>query len=281
MVQIITDSAADFEPHEYEQMGVKCIPLCVSFGNTEYQETVDLSKDLFYQLLEQSETFPRTSQPSPYTVECMLQDAMDAGDEAVVIALSSELSGFCQNLFMVKTMMEYDECYIVDSKNATGGNRLLVEHAVKLRDEGKSACEIVAELEALRSKITLYACMDTLEYLHRGGRISSMVYTVGSIAHIKPIITLNTDGGVEISAKTMGMRKGMEFLCKKVLQSVPDENYPLYVMYTADRTNGILLAKKLAEYGYIVPDERIINVGAAIGSHIGPNACGLVYIKKE
>ena len=281
MVQIMTDSAADFEPWEYEKMNVKCIPLCVTIGNTEYQETVNITKDMFYQLVADCEDFPHTSQPSPYTVECMLQDAMDAGDEAVVIALSSELSGFCQNLFMVKTMMEYDGCYIIDSKNATGGNRLLVEHAVKLRDEGKSACEIVAELESLRSKITLYACMDTLEYLHRGGRISSTVYTVGSIAHIKPIITINAEGGVDIPAKTMGMRKGMEFLCKKVLQSVPDENYPFYVMYTADRTNGVLLAKKLAEYGYIIPDERIINVGAAIGSHVGPNACGLVYIQKE
>lgn len=280
MIHIMTDSAADFETWEYEKLNVKCIPLCVTIGNKEYQETVDITKDSFYRLLADSKDFPRTSQPSPYTMECMLQEDKDAGDEVIIIAISSELSGFYQNLLMVKNMMEYDGYYILDSKSATGGNRLLVEHAVKMRDEGKSASDIVEELEVLRSKITLYACMDTLEYLHRGGRVSSTAYTVSTLAHIKPIITLNADGCVEIPAKTMGMRKGMEFLCKKVQQIIPDENHPLYVMYTADKANGVLLAKKLIEYGHSVPDERIINVGAAIGSHIGPNACGLVYIRK-
>ena len=280
MVQIITDSAADFEPWEYEEMNVRCIPLCVSIGNTEYEENVNITKDMFYQLLADCKDFPRTSQAAPYTVECIFREAKDTGDEAVVIAVSSKLSGFYQNLLMVKNMMKYSACHIIDSKNASGGNRLLVEHAVKLRDEGKSAREIVAEIEMLRSKITLFACMHTLEYLHRGGRVSNTAYAVGSIAHIKPIITLNEDGSVGLPAKTMGMRKGVAFLCKKILQSVPDEKYPIYVMYTADKTNGLLLAKKLAECGYIVPDERIINVGAAIGSHIGPNACGLVYIRK-
>ncbi len=102
MVQIITDSAADFEPHEYEKIGVKCIPLCVSFGDKEYRENVDLSKELFYQLLEQSEDFPRIAHPSPYTVECMLQEIMDAGDETVIITLSSGFSDFHQNVLMVK-----------------------------------------------------------------------------------------------------------------------------------------------------------------------------------
>ena len=275
----MTDSAADFEPWEYEKLNVKCIPLCVTIGNEEYEENINISKDLFYKLLADSKDFPHTSQPAPYTVECILKEVMDAGDEVIVITLSSRLSGFFQNLLMVKTMMEYDGCHVIDSKNASGGTRLLVETAVKLRDAGKSADEIAAEIEALRSKVVLYACMDTLEYLHRGGRISSTVYTVSSIVHIKPIITLNADGSVAIPAKTMGMRKGMEFLCKKVLQNAPDENYPLYVMYTADRSSGVLLAKKLAEHGHTIPDERIVSVGAAIGSHIGPNACGLVYIR--
>lgn len=281
MVQIITDSAADLEPYEYENLGVKCIPLCVSFGNKEYQENVDLSKELFYQLLTESKDFPHTSQPSPYTVECMLQEAMDAGDETVVISLSSGFSGFYQNLMMVKNMLDYDNCYVIDSKTGTGGLRLLVEQAAKLRDAGKTAREIVSEIEALRSRIVLYACMDTLEYLHRGGRISSTVYTVGSIANIKPILQISAEGLVEIPAKAMGMRKGMDFMCKKAEQYIPDEDYPLYVMFTGNRENGEKLALRLQEKGYIIPNDRIINVGAAIGSHIGPNACGLVYIKKE
>lgn len=281
MVQIITDSAADFEPQEYEKMGVKCIPLCVSFGDKEYQENVDLTKELFYQLLRESKDFPRTAQPSPYTVECMLQEAMDAGDETLIITLSSGFSGFYQNVLMVKNMLEYEDCYVIDSKTGTGGLRLLVEHAVKLRDAGKTASEITGEIQALRSRIVLYACMDTLEYLHRGGRISSTVYALGSVANIKPILQISSEGLVEIPAKAMGMRRGMDFMCRKLEEQTPDGDYPLYVMFTGERANGEKLAMRLKEKGYCVPENRIINVGAAIGSHIGPNACGLVYIAKE
>lgn len=280
MIQIMTDSASDFEPWEYERMNVKCIPLCVMFGNTQYEENVDITKDEFYRLLAESKDFPRTSQPSPYTIECHLKDAFENGDETIIITLSSKLSGFYQNLNMVKAMMDYDKCYVFDGRNDTGGNRLLVEYAVKLRGEGKSASEIIAALEEVRSKIVLYACVDTLEYLHRGGRISGTSYTVGSIAHIKPIIRFNAEGALEVPAKTMGMRKGVDLLCKKVLENVPDKEYPVYIMYTADKSNGILLAKKLAEYGHPVPDEHFVHVGAAIGSHIGPNVCGMVYVRK-
>ena len=86
---------------------------------------------------------------------------------------------------------------------------------------------------------------------------------------------------MEVPAKAMGMRKGMDYLCKRLEQQVPDENFPLYVMYTGDRTNGETLRGRLGELGYQVPDSRVINVGAAIGSHIGPGVCGLVYVEKE
>lgn len=278
MVRIITDSAADFEPFEYKQMNVTCIPLCVSFGDTEYQENVDLSKDLFYQLLEQNATPPHTAQPSPYSIECLLKESMDCGDEVIIISLSSGFSGFYQNLMMVKNMLEYDNCHIIDSRTGTGGQRILVEQAVKLRDAGKSALDIVSEIEALRSRIVLYACMDTLEYLHRGGRISSTAYRVGTVANIKPIIHIEPNGSIEVPAKAMGMRKGMDFMCKKLEVKTIDDAYPLYVMFTGNRSNGEILAKRLCDTGYDISEEHIINVGAAIGSHIGPNACGLVYV---
>ena len=168
---------------------------------------------------------------------------------------------------------------MLDGKNATGGQRMLVEYAARLRDEGKSAREIVASVESIRDKIVLYACMDTLEYLYRGGRISQTVYKLGTLAQVKPIIRVSEEGKVEVPAKAMGMRKGMEFLCKRLETQKPSGEHPLYVMYTADRSNGELLAEKFRAMGYDIPDSCIINVGAAIGSHIGPNACGMVYVE--
>jgi DegV family protein with EDD domain len=127
----------------------------------------------------------------------------------------------------------------------------------------------------------LFACIDTLEYLYKGGRISQTAYKLGTLANIKPIITVESDGGIGIPAKAMGMRKGMDYLCKRVEQRPADESQPFYVMYTNNRTVAETLARRLETVGITVSDDHIIQVGAAIGSHIGPDACGLVYAAKE
>jgi len=279
MVRIITDSAADFEPWELEKMGVRCIPLTVIFGQREYQENVNLSKDLFYRLLGEGGEMPKTAQASPSVLLEMFQEAKQAGDETVYITLSSALSGTYQSAVMAKELAEYEGAFVVDSKNATGGQRMLVEYAVKLRDAGRSADEIVAGVEDIRGRVVLYACVDTLEYLYRGGRISHTAYKIGTLAQVKPIIRVSQDGRVEVPSKAMGMRKGMDYLCKRLELQHKSPEHPLYAMYTGVRENGEVLAQRLRGLGYEVPDSRIINVGAAIGSHVGPNACGLVYVE--
>lgn len=280
MVRIITDSAADFEPWELEEKNIICIPLRVMLGESEYEENVNLSKEQFYELLASTEESPKTSQPVPGYLAQLFEEAKAAGEEAVYIALSSAISGTYQTALMTLEDAESDLCHVLDSKNATGGQRMLVEYAVRLRDEGKTAAEIIAGVESIRDKIVLYACVDTLEYLYRGGRISQTVYKIGTLAQVKPIIRVTEEGAIEVPAKAMGMRKGMDLLCKRLDLQKPDKNHNLYVMYTADRANGEVLAKKVRDMGYDVPDSRIINVGAAIGSHVGPNACGIVYVEE-
>ena len=280
MVRIITDSAADFEPYEYQKLNVICIPITVMLGEKEYQETVDLNKDQFFELLASTGASPKTAQPSPQCLMDIFADAKACGDEAIYITLSSALSGTYQSAVMTCEDADSDACFVIDSKNATGGQRLLVEYAVRLRDEGKTAAQIVEAVEALRDKIVLYACIDTLEYLYRGGRISHTVYKLGTMAPVKPVIRVTEEGTIEVPAKAMGMRKGMDLLCKRIEQQKPSENHNLYVMYTADRDIGRTLAKKIQDLGYEIPEERIIQVGAGIGSHIGPNACGIVYVSE-
>ncbi len=278
MVRIITDSAADFEPFELEKLEVSCIPIKVLLGDTEYEENINLSKDQFFELLATTGETPKTSQPSPECLMHLFAEAKQAGDEAIYITISSGISGTYQTACMTKEDAESEDCYVFDSLDATGGQRLLVEYAVRLRDEGKTAKEIIAALESIRGKIVLYACIDTLEYLYRGGRISQTVYKLGTMAQVKPIIHVAKNGTIEVPAKAMGMRKGMDQLCKRLEAQKPSGDHNLYVMYTADRTIGQTLAEKVAALGYEVPEERIIQVGAGIGSHVGPNACGIVYV---
>ena len=278
MVHIITDSAADLEPREYEALGVTCIPLRVAFGDAEYRENAELSKARFYELLLSGGEFPKTSQASPAVLEGIFQAVKEKGDEAVYITLSSALSGTYQTACMVREDVEYEGNFVFDSKNATGGQRMLVEYACRLRDAGKDAAGIVAGLEEIRDRIELYAVVNTLEYLHKGGRISHAVYTLGSMAQIKPIISVSTEGKVMLPGKAMGMRKGMDFLCKRLNTRKPDGEHPLYVMYTNNRSVGEQLAQRLSVHGWEIPDERIIQVGAAIGAHVGSDACGIVYV---
>ena len=278
MIRIITDSAADFEPQELEQLHITCIPLSVHFGEADYQENVNLAKTQFYELLLHSEEPPKTSQAAPQTLLDLFEDAVKNGEEVIYFTLSSALSGTYQSAVMAKNLADSPLCHVVDSRNATGGQRMVLEYAVQLRDEGKTAREIIDATEALRSRIVLFACIDTLEYLYKGGRISHAVYKLGTLANIKPIITVESDGSIGIPAKAMGMRKGMDHLCKQVQQCPADPDFPLYVMYTNNRTVAESLVSRLETVGVTVPDDRIIQVGAAIGSHIGPDACGLVYV---
>ena len=279
MVRIITDSAADFEMEELQRLDVKLIPLIVRFGETEYHDGQNLTKAAFYEKLLSSGDFPMTSQPAPADLEAIFSDAKAAGDEAIYICISSGLSGTCQTARMVCEDADAPGCYVVDSLNATGGYRQLVEYAVRLRDSGKTAAQIVEALEQIRGKIVLYACINTLEYLYKGGRISHTVYKIGNLAQIKPIIHIDPNGKVAIPGKAMGMKKGMDTLCKYLEARKPDPDFPLYVMYTNNRSVAETLADRVRAHGFAVPEDHIIGVGAAIGTHIGPDACGLVYVE--
>ncbi len=279
MVQIITDSAADFEPYELEKMNVRCVPFSVTFGNEEYKENINLTKRQFYTLLKEKNDFPNTSQPSPHSFESILKNMKNSGCEAVVISLSSALSGAYQSAVLAKNQLEYDECYIIDSLTASGGERILVEQAVKLRDAGKSASEIACFLETLRSRISLYACIDSVDYLYKGGRISRAACTIASVAHIKPIIHVLRDGSIDMAAKSLGIKRTMDFIKKILDKYPPDKDFPFYVLYTGNKKCGKILAEYFEKTDYEIPDANIIDVGAAIGSHIGPNAFGIAYVR--
>ena len=280
MIRIITDSAADFEPAELERLNVTCISLRVCFGEDEYMDGSELSKARFYELLLGSDELPKTSQASPQVLMDLFEDAKAAGDEAIYICLASALSGTYQSAMMTLGLVDCENCYVLDGRSATGGQRLLVEYAARLRDEGCTAAQIIEKVSELRDRIVLYACIDTLEYLYKGGRISQTTYTLGTLAQVKPLIRVGNDGAISVPAKAMGMRKGMDLLSKRLQLQVPDPDQPLYVMYTNNRSVAETLAAKLRQQGYEIPDERIIGVGAAIGAHIGPDACGIVYAEK-
>lgn len=282
MVIIATDSAADFEMHELEKMNITYMPMTVSFGDDTYLENIDISKEEFFNRLQSDPNFPKTSQPAPALFEDLFEKAKTNNDEVIYIPISSALSGDYQTAMSVKNMVDYDGIYILDSLTGTGGQRLLIEKAVKLRDERKSGKEIYDFLEQLKLKTEIYTVMDTLEYLYKNGRIANTAYYIAQLGHIKPIMHCSaaTEGKADIPSKHIGVNKAIKYIVDQVKAEPADTDYPIYVMYTYVKDNAFKLWDKLKELGYDIPEENIIPVGATVGAHIGPNACAIAYVKK-
>ena len=280
-ISIITDSAADFSTEELQLHGITRVPLQVIFGEDAYADGVTLTPDIFWSRLTGGEN-PKTSQPSPDTFLAAFESAKDAGDDVVCITLTSALSGTMQSATIAASMADYDEhISIVNSKVVATAQKLLVLYACKLRDEGKSAAEIVEAVKALRPRIRLYACLDTLEYLARGGRIPKAVASVGSAVRFKPLITLSDEGAVELCGKGIGLHRATEALIKLVEKHKIDQNFPVMPLYTCDTANCLSFMKKLNAAGIECCVSDMQSVGATISTHVGPGAFGLVFVEAE
>lgn len=280
-IRIVTDSAADYSAREIEKRGIICIPMSVTFGDMTYLDGVDISKEEFFERLQDGEEFPKTSQPSPTSfLECF-NEAKEAGDTVIAILISGALSGTIQSAMLARSMAKYDEIYIVDSKIATLGMRLLVDRAVVMRTQGASACQIVEELEMLRDRIRLFAGLDTLEYLYKGGRLSKTQASVGNIVNLKPVVTFTPEGMVELCGKQIGIRHAYKQIVKMLEEQKPDRNYPIYFLYSYEKKNCAGFIQFLQKKGYDVSTPKLRGIGATIGTHIGIGAFGIVYVKEN
>ena len=282
MVIIATDSAADFELEELQKMNVTYLPMSVIFGEEQFLENITISKTEFFERLKSDEHFPKTSQPSPALFEELFTKAKENGDEVVYLPLSSGLSGDYQTAMSVASMVDYEGLYIIDTLTCTGGQRLLVEEAVRLRDQGTDGKTIAQKMEELKQRTVIYTAMDTLEYLYKNGRLSNTAYYIAQLGHIKPIMhcAANSEGKAEIVSKHIGLNKAIKYIVDRFDDEVADPDFPIYVMYTYDKVNAYKLADKLREKGFDIKEEQIIPVGATVGAHIGPYACAVAYIKQ-
>lgn len=278
-IRIITDSAADYSAQEIARRQITCIPMGISFGDEQYLDGVDLTKEEFYEKLLEGKAFPKTSQPSPTTFINCFEEAKAAGDDVIVILIAGVLSGTIQSAVLAKDMVEYDNIYIVDSQNATLGMRILVDRAVILREQGCTAQEIVEELRKLIPRIRLYAGLETLEYLYRGGRLSKGQAVLGNLVNLKPIITVTEEGSVELYGKQIGMRQAFKQIARIVEEDAPDVDYPVYFLYAYDKKNCVDFIQYLRKKGMDFGTPKMRGIGATIGSHIGTGAFGIVYVK--
>lgn len=280
-IKLVTDSAADFDSKELEKYSIECVPLMVSFGSDNYIDGVNLSKDKFYELLQTNKEFPKTSQPAPAAFQVIFEKAKENGDSVIAILLSSALSGTYQSALIAKNTVEYDNIYLFDTRSATGGEQIYVSIAAKMIDDGCSAEEIVNKLEGMRERERLFAALDTLEYLCKGGRLSRTAAGIGTLARLKPIITLTAEGEVTVAEKCIGRKSSLEHLVKCIDKTGVDTSIPISFVYSHDKSGCEKVMQKLVEKGYNLTDSIVSNIGPTIGAHIGVGAVGIIYFVPE
>lgn len=275
MVKIMLDSAADgknIHPCDYH------IPIQVDIDGVCYQDGVDLTADAFYNLLPQCREFPKTSQPSPESFISAFEDVKSRGDELVYLCLSSALSGTYQGANIAKEIVDYEGIHIVDTRAATHMIGMLAQYAAKLAAEGIGGTEITEKVMQLRKRQTLYAGLGTLEYLCKGGRLNRTSAAIGTVANIKPIITVGQGGEVEPVAKAIGIKRAIATIAKFVQEAGFDESFPIWSLCTAEDENCEALEAALADLGIQVTGR--MQVGPTIGAHVGPGAYGIVFVTK-
>lgn len=267
-VRIITDSGSDILPGEME--GLVVLPLTIAFGNDVYHDGVDLSHEHFFELLVEGKDLPTTGQVPPFRFSEAFDKVVADGDDAVVITISSEVSGTWES--GCNAAADYgDRIVVVDSQQVSVGERILVETALRLAGEGLSAAEIAAELDRRKKGIHFLALLDTLEYLRRGGRISNVSAALGTILAIKPVVTCS-EGKIVVMEKPRGLRNGRNIIADLIRSyGGIDFDRPCCIGYTGlteDPARKFLdscpdLWEGLGE----VP---IASIGGTIGTHTGP-----------
>ena len=275
--RIIVDSTADLMP-EFKNR-VHTVPLTVHFGDEEFIDGITIDYKTFYEKLIESDVLPTTSQATPDAFIQEFEKAKSAGEAAVVITLASKFSGTYQSAMIAAA--DYENIFVVDSASAAMGSGILVELAFKLLDEGKSAKEIAATLEAEKKKIIIIALVDTLEYLKKGGRISKTVAVVGGMLNIKPVLSV-VDGEINILGKARGSKMGNNLLIQEIDKAGGiDFGKPVLLGYSG--ISNALLLKYIEDSRHIweghLDDVRYTTVGSVIGTHAGPGAVVVAFFK--
>lgn len=276
--RIIIDSTADINESLNGKFTV--VPLSVHFGDEEYIDGVTINHKQFYEKLIESDVLPTTSQVTPAAFSDVFKEVVESGDDAVVLTISSKLSGTYQSA-VIAAQDFGDKIQVVDSLTVTIGLGVLAEYALKLRDDGMNAKEIAKIITEQREKVLVIALLDTLEYLQKGGRISKTVAFAGGLLSIKPVICVK-DGVVGMLGKARGSKQGNNLLVKEI-EAAGGVDFTKPVMLGFTGLSDHLLLKYKEDSSYLwegnVENLSYTTIGSVVGTHVGTGAVAVAFFK--
>jgi len=273
-IRVVTDSACDLPQATAAEFGITVVPLTIRFGETELVDDYDLTPDEFWRRCNSSATLPETAAPSPGAFEQAFRDlAAEGADGIVCINLSSELSATIQAAEMASKAVAADiPVRVVDSRSVSLGQGQMAIAAARMAAQGKSLDDVAGAAEDLTARTRLFATLDTLDNLKKGGRIGGAQAFIGTLLSFKPVIKV-VDGKVEQEAKPRTRSRSLRYLVDKVREHGAVEHLAMVHSQAADAEQFLDML------GEVFPRDDILvgNVGAVIGTHAGQGAVGVIF----
>ena len=275
MLKVFVDSGSSIKQYEKELYNVEIIPLKILLGDKEYLDGIDLTNEVFYDYLENNKVFPKTSLPQLDVLEEEITKITEEGNDVIIVTISSDISGTYNAIRML--FADNDKVHLIDSRSAVGGIRLIVDEINNNRDLPIN--EIIGKVNELIPRIRIAAIPETLEYLHKGGRLSTKEYIIGTAIHLKPLIGF-AEGKVKMVGKAIGLKRAMKALNDMVEKDGVDTNYQFIAAMTNGKDNLENLLRGLnPKYKELI--KTYDDLDHAIAAHWGPNAFGYIYVKAK
>ncbi|PYY28466.1 DegV family protein [Paenibacillus illinoisensis] len=275
-IKIFADSTSDLNPNWIKTHDIGIIPLYVVFGDESLKDGVEITPEQLYERVSKDGRLPKTAAPSPADFIKAFQPYIEQGDDILYISLSSELSSTYQNALLASSEFSEGRISVVDSLNLSSGIGLLVMKAVHAAQKGQSLKEITHLVEAVKPNVRTEFVIDTLEYLHKGGRCSGMQNLIGSLLKIRPVIRV-TDGKMSPAYKVRGKReKALDQMLQNTLSEKQRIDTDLIiVVHTMAEEDALELQKSLQDQtgGRV----ELTTAGCVICSHCGPKTIGIIY----
>lgn len=273
-LQIICDSLSDIPKHIIEKYNIEVIPLTIRIDEIDYKDGVDITNAQFYEKLKETNDIPKTSQATYVQFEQTFKKYIDEGKEILYISGSSKVTGTYQSATMAKNELD-GKITLFDSLNLSYGCGVQVVRACEMKEKGCSVEEILEALEQMRDNVHVFFAVDTLEYLKKGGRISSTKAAVGTMLNIKPIIEVKNgelDNIAQVRGKKHVIDKLLELVKSKCDSDFTNRNIAIGEGSNIPDLNKLEEAVK-KEFG--INDMTKIEIGPTIGSHAGPGTIGI------
>ncbi|MBQ4563443.1 MAG: DegV family protein [Lachnospiraceae bacterium] len=280
MIKIISDSTCDLSRELLEKYDVTILPLHVHLGEDEFQDGVNVTPEELYTWADANKTTPKTSSASITEVMDLFKAKLGDGDELICFAVSASMSSCHQVMCLAAQEMECeDRIHVIDSANLSTGIGLLILEAAVMAQEGKHAMEIVAEIERLKPRVRASFVVDTLTYLHRGGRCSSVAALAGGVLQLHPQIVVE-NGKMDAKKKYRGKIAKVIMAYAKDMEDALKTAKPDRVFITHSGCDAAVIAEVRAYLESLNVFGEILETraGGVISSHCGPGTLGVLFI---